>query len=324
MALAPVLGHDLAGLRRHAHDQAAYARHALAIAACGRQAIHEARATAKTTTRSRRSTTTRTDAQTSSASGWTSTATPTTASPPAGSGRSRVLDEAGDGYRVFTTAYDREAEGRDAGARRAAEGIPRATRSPHRRPGPQRRAAGARSCKAAACRARARRLGRRRRKKAASTAGGWRNSSPRRPSGACSASSAANRWPTASVGFLIDCSGSMKQHVESVAMLVDVFARALEQAGVAQRGARLHHRRVERRPRAARLAARRPARASGPAQRGVPHGLQGRRHALAPRAARHRRAAEGRPVPRRHRRRGGRLGLRAPAWPAARDGACCS
>jgi len=31
--------------------------------------------------------------------------------------------------------------------------------------------------------------------------------------------------------FLIDCSGSMKQHIESTAMLVDVFARALEQAG---------------------------------------------------------------------------------------------
>jgi cobaltochelatase CobT len=34
------------------------------------------------------------------------------------------------------------------------------------------------------------------------------------------------------VSFLIDCSGSMKQHIETVAMLVDVFARALEQAGV--------------------------------------------------------------------------------------------
>src|SRR5690606_40352390 len=35
------------------------------------------------------------------------------------------------------------------------------------------------------------------------------------------------------VAFLIDCSGSMKQHAESVAMLVDVLARALEMAGVA-------------------------------------------------------------------------------------------
>jgi cobaltochelatase CobT len=35
------------------------------------------------------------------------------------------------------------------------------------------------------------------------------------------------------VSFLIDCSGSMKQHIESVAMVVDVFARVLEMAGIA-------------------------------------------------------------------------------------------
>lgn len=34
------------------------------------------------------------------------------------------------------------------------------------------------------------------------------------------------------VSFLVDCSGSMRQHVASVALLVDVLARALEQAGV--------------------------------------------------------------------------------------------
>jgi cobaltochelatase CobT len=33
------------------------------------------------------------------------------------------------------------------------------------------------------------------------------------------------------VAFLIDCSGSMRQHVEGVALMVDVLARALEQAG---------------------------------------------------------------------------------------------
>ena len=33
--------------------------------------------------------------------------------------------------------------------------------------------------------------------------------------------------------ILIDCSGSMKEHIESVAVLVDVLVRALEQAGVA-------------------------------------------------------------------------------------------
>ena len=32
--------------------------------------------------------------------------------------------------------------------------------------------------------------------------------------------------------FLLDCSGSMKQHIETVPMLVDIMTRALEQAGV--------------------------------------------------------------------------------------------
>ncbi len=32
--------------------------------------------------------------------------------------------------------------------------------------------------------------------------------------------------------LLIDCSGSMKQHNEPVALIADVLARALEQAGV--------------------------------------------------------------------------------------------
>lgn len=36
----------------------------------------------------------------------------------------------------------------------------------------------------------------------------------------------------ATVSFLIDCSGSMKAHIESVAVLVDVFVRALHLAGV--------------------------------------------------------------------------------------------
>ena len=35
------------------------------------------------------------------------------------------------------------------------------------------------------------------------------------------------------LGFLIDCSGSMRQHIEAVAILEDVFARALDLAGVA-------------------------------------------------------------------------------------------
>ena len=35
------------------------------------------------------------------------------------------------------------------------------------------------------------------------------------------------------ISLLIDCSGSMKQHIESVAILIDVFTRAMGQAGIA-------------------------------------------------------------------------------------------
>ena len=35
------------------------------------------------------------------------------------------------------------------------------------------------------------------------------------------------------VGVLIDCSGSMKQHIEAMAIIVDILSRSLEQAGVA-------------------------------------------------------------------------------------------
>ncbi len=35
------------------------------------------------------------------------------------------------------------------------------------------------------------------------------------------------------ISFLIDCSGSMKAHIEYIAMLVDIFARALDQANIA-------------------------------------------------------------------------------------------
>lgn len=38
--------------------------------------------------------------------------------------------------------------------------------------------------------------------------------------------------PAASFSFLIDCSGSMKAHVEAIATLVDIFVRALDVAGI--------------------------------------------------------------------------------------------
>jgi cobaltochelatase CobT len=42
----------------------------------------------------------------------------------------------------------------------------------------------------------------------------------------------AEPLPNCMVTFLVDCSGSMKEHAESVAMLVDVLGRAMEMAGV--------------------------------------------------------------------------------------------
>ncbi|CAN0492750.1 unnamed protein product, partial [Phaeothamnion confervicola] len=39
--------------------------------------------------------------------------------------------------------------------------------------------------------------------------------------------------PDCEVSFLIDCSGSMREHIEAVAVLVDVMVRALDQIGVA-------------------------------------------------------------------------------------------
>ncbi len=74
----------------------------------------------------------------------------------------------------------------------------------------------------------------------------------------------------------------MKQHIDAVAVLLDVFARALDQAGVtnevlgfttgAWNGGRAQRDWVTGRP----------AAASGPPERGLPHRLQGRRDAVAP------------------------------------------
>jgi cobaltochelatase CobT len=79
------------------------------------------------------------------------------------------------------------------------------------------------------------------------------------------------------VSLLVDCSGSMKAHIEAVAMLADILLRALEMAGVTQRVARLHHRRLERRPAASRMAGGGQPAGAGAAQRGLPHGVQAAR-----------------------------------------------
>lgn len=148
----------------------------------------------------------------------------------ADSGSSRVLEAASDGYRVFTRAYDREvraaslvraallAEYRDRlDACIAAQGVNVGWL--------------ARQLKALL---------------ATPQADGWDGAQEDgridgRRLARLVASPAERRLfraeriePIADclVTFLIDCSGSMKDQIESVAMIVDVFVRALEMAGV--------------------------------------------------------------------------------------------
>ena len=226
MALAPALGHDIGGLRRQRADQTAYARHALAIAQAVAEMIHSADDAVddgRTTSDDEDKRSPFTLWMDFEADGNEGIATAT-------SGNSHLLEDAGGGYRVFTAAYDREVnastlaraallrEYRERLDRRIAEqglNIPRL----------------ARELKALL---------------AAPTRNGWDGSQEeghidgRRLAQLIVAPTERRLFrverqePEADclVSFLIDCSGSMKQHIESVAMLVDVFVRALEQAGV--------------------------------------------------------------------------------------------
>lgn len=226
-ALAPLIGHALAGLRRDRHDQVAYAAHALAIARTvaqmlqgdGSEPIGEHRGGDEADAeRAAFSLLMDLDAQTGE---------PFTS---AVSGHSRVLEESAGGYRIFTTAYDRELhaaalvrpellrEYRDKlDARIAGHGvnIPR--------------------------------LARELRALLAQPAyDGWDSAQEegridgRRIAQLISSPTERRLFrseriePHADciVTWLIDCSGSMKEHAEPVAMIVDIFVRALEQAGV--------------------------------------------------------------------------------------------
>ncbi len=227
-ALSPLIGHALAGLRRERADQAAYAVHARAIAhtvaamlhAAGEgqdgEEDHEAEPDDKRNVFSLVA-----DMDREIVEAFTT----------ADAGRSALLEGEGVAYRVFTTDYDREHEAaslvrrellvelRETLDRRiAAQGINIARLARELRAllaEPQRE--------------------------------GWDGAQEEgridgRRLAQLVASPTERRLfrtermePVADcvVGFLIDCSGSMKAHAESVAMLVDVMARALEQAGVA-------------------------------------------------------------------------------------------
>ena len=226
-ALGPLLGHDLAGLRRTRSAQAAYAVHALGIARTVAEMLRSA---------GDKETTPLTDSDDDNMRAAFSLVIDTGSElaeqvETATSGRSHALEAADDGYRIFTTAYDREylvatmvrpellKEFRTRlDARIAGQGV------------------------------NIERLARELRVLlAVPTRDGWDGDQDEgyidgRRLALLVASPTERRLfriehiaPNANcvLGFLIDCSGSMREHIESVAMLVDVFVRALEQAGVA-------------------------------------------------------------------------------------------
>ncbi len=230
-ALAPRIGHALAGLRRTRHDQAAYATHALAIAALVAALLRQA-GPGEGAEASSDEATPDDDARfvfgllMEEEEGTSGERFAT-----AVSGRSLALDDAAGGYRIFTSAFDREADAATLArpevlaalrthldGRIAAQGVsaPRLARELHTL-------------------------------LAVPAEQGWDGA---QEEGRIDGRSLARLIATpserrvfrrervepeadAAVAFLVDCSGSMKEHAERVAVLLDVFARAFEMAGVA-------------------------------------------------------------------------------------------
>jgi cobaltochelatase CobT len=225
-ALSPLIGHDLAGLRRQRHDQAAYAVHALNIARLVAQmsqgAQDDANDSAPTPTApdpDRAAFSLMMDLEADPEEGVSAAVT----------GRSLVLQGAQNRYQVFTRAYDRELRPatlvRPAQLREYREQLDRRIASEKFNIG---------------------RLSRELRALLAlPQRDGWDGEQEEghidgRQLARLIASPAERRLfrtehltPVADcvVSFLMDCSGSMKQHMLAVATWVDVLARALEQAG---------------------------------------------------------------------------------------------
>lgn len=220
-ALAPMLGHDFAALRRHRHDQSAYAEHALAIARTVSGMLQ--------------------GAEKDSFDGKdpnSRTAFPLFVDPDedtvdpiatAATGHSRVLAGAEHGYRVFTTAYDQQ---------HAVSTLVRpAQLKAYREQLDQQIAQHG---------VNVHRLAREVQLLLAEPAhDGWDGGQEhghidgRRLTQLISSPTERRLFRTERVEpvahclvtFLIDCSGSMKEHAESVAVIVDVFGQALELAG---------------------------------------------------------------------------------------------
>ena len=225
--IAPLLGHALAGLRRYRQDQTTYAVHALALARLVADLLRSAEPEAMDGEQDK-------PAEEMERAAFSLMmdfdATVEDGIAAAVSGRSRVLEGQGDVYRVFTTAYDREV---------AAASLVRPALLREYREQLDRRISGQGVNTARLARELKQLL-------ACPVQDGWDSGQEEgrldgRRIAQLIASPTERRLfrterldPQADcvLGFLIDCSGSMKQHIESVAMLVDVLTRALEQAGV--------------------------------------------------------------------------------------------
>ena len=225
--IAPLLGHALAGLRRYRHDQAAYAVHALDLAKLVADLLRSAEPEGTDGDKDK-------PAEEMERAAFSLMmdfdATVEDGIAAAVSGRSRVLEGQGDVYRVFTTAYDREV---------AAGSLVRPALLREYREQLDRRISGQGVNTARLARELKQLL-------ACPVQDGWDSGQEEgrldgRRIAQLIASPTERRLfrterldPQADcvLGFLIDCSGSMKQHIESVAMLVDLLTRALEQAGV--------------------------------------------------------------------------------------------
>ena len=225
--IAPLLGHALAGLRRYRQDQTAYAVHALDLARLVADLLRSAEPEGTDDDKDkpaeemeRAAFSLMMDFDAAVEDGIAAAVT----------GRSRVLEGQGDVYRMFTTAYDREV---------AAASLVRPALLREYREQLDRRIASQGVNTARLARELKLLLAR-------PVQDGWDSGQEEgrldgRRIAQLIASPTERRLfrterlepqPDCVLAFLIDCSGSMKQHIESVAMLVDVLTRALEQAGV--------------------------------------------------------------------------------------------
>ena len=226
-ALSPVIGHALVGLRRTRSDQADYAQHALAIAHLVADML---RTGDEEQSRDSSATENEDDERAAFSLLMDLDASIDNNIADAVSGNSRVLTEASGRYRVFTTAYDQEVQAATL-ARQSLQAQYRAQLDARIAQSGINLTRLARDIKTLL---------------AAPQEDGWNSGEEQgridgRRLGQLIASPTERRLfrsercePQAdcAISFLVDCSGSMRQHIEAVAALLDSFARASEMAGV--------------------------------------------------------------------------------------------